>query len=83
MSTSETSNVTDALSSSHQSGRTAGRDAADLTAWQRISRTLAFATTRVEPGEPVSFTCNFKPHPALNLRVGVHVPAIKPAHADT
>ena len=58
-------------------------DAADLTAWQRIARTLAFATTRVEPGEPVSCTCNLKTHAALDLRVGLHVPAIKPAHADT
>ena len=29
------------------------QEPSDLTPWQRIKRTLEFATTRIEPGEPV------------------------------
>ena len=29
------------------------QEQSDLTPWQRIKRTLDFATTRIEPGEPV------------------------------
>jgi len=41
------------LSSSHQRGESVKDDTEALTPWQRLSRTLTFATTRIEPGEPI------------------------------
>jgi hypothetical protein len=46
-----TDTVTSSSSSHHHGGSV--KPAEDLTPWQRLSRTLTFATTRIEPGEPV------------------------------
>ena len=81
-------NSSAASTADRESGTIDHGHAANLTSWQRISRTLAFATTRIEPGEPVrrhpedeeSSLCyaSDRGHHGLTIVPHVQIPEVPP-----